>query len=43
MFAAGVDFLTSGNHIWDKKDLFDYMTVPADSHGRGRRVIRPAN
>ena len=21
MFAAGVDFITSGNHIWDKREF----------------------
>jgi metallophosphoesterase (TIGR00282 family) len=32
----GVDILTSGNHIWDKKEIIEYM--------RGEsRLIRPAN
>jgi len=35
--------ITTGNHIWDKKEIFEYMTVPEESHGRGRRVLRPAN
>jgi metallophosphoesterase (TIGR00282 family) len=35
--------ITTGNHIWDKREIFEYMTVPADSHERGRRVLRPAN
>jgi 2',3'-cyclic-nucleotide 2'-phosphodiesterase len=43
IFDLGAHVITTGNHIWDKKEIFEYMTVPADSHGRGRRVIRPAN
>lgn len=36
LFALGVDCLTSGNHIWDKKDILPYMTEE-------RRLLRPAN
>jgi 2',3'-cyclic-nucleotide 2'-phosphodiesterase len=36
MFAAGVDFLTSGNHIWDKRE-FRGVLDETD------RIIRPAN
>jgi metallophosphoesterase (TIGR00282 family) len=43
IFDLGAHVITTGNHIWDKKEIFEYMTVPADSHERGRRVIRPAN
>ena len=43
LFDWGADVITTGNHVWDKKEIIDYMAVPADSHGRGRRVIRPAN
>ena len=43
LFALGAHVITTGNHIWDKKEIFEYMAVPADSHGRGRRVLRPAN
>jgi metallophosphoesterase (TIGR00282 family) len=32
----GVDVLTSGNHIWDKKEIFPYL----DKHSR---ILRPAN
>jgi metallophosphoesterase (TIGR00282 family) len=39
----GAHVITTGNHIWDKREIFEYMTVPADSHERGRRVLRPAN
>ena len=43
LFDLGAHVITTGNHIWDKKEIVEYMTVPADSHARGRRVLRPAN
>jgi metallophosphoesterase (TIGR00282 family) len=43
LFDLGAHVITTGNHIWDKREIFEYMTVPADSHERGRRVLRPAN
>jgi 2',3'-cyclic-nucleotide 2'-phosphodiesterase len=36
LFAAGADVLTSGNHIWDKKQVMEYLD-------REPRVLRPAN
>src|SRR5205809_4998671 len=32
----GVDVMTSGNHIWDKKEALDYI-------GTESRLLRPAN
>ena len=44
LFDLGADVLTTGNHVWDKRELIDYMnSVPADSQDRPRRVLRPAN
>jgi 2',3'-cyclic-nucleotide 2'-phosphodiesterase len=43
LFDLGAHVITTGNHIWDKKEIFEYMAVPAESHARGRRVLRPAN
>ncbi len=43
IFDLGAHVITTGNHIWDKKEIFEYMTVSADSHVRGRRILRPAN
>ncbi|MGA8042688.1 MAG: TIGR00282 family metallophosphoesterase [Terracidiphilus sp.] len=44
LFDLGADVLTTGNHIWDKRELQDYLTsVPQDSKARPRRVLRPAN
>ena len=36
LFQYGVDVLTSGNHIWDKKEIYDYLP-------RQQRLLRPAN
>jgi metallophosphoesterase (TIGR00282 family) len=36
LLEAGVDVLTSGNHIWDKKEALDYIGVEP-------RLLRPAN
>ena len=43
IFDLGAHVITTGNHIWDKREIFEYMTVPEGSHERGRRVVRPAN
>ena len=41
---SGADAITTGNHVWDKKELIEYVqSVPAESDDRPRRVIRPAN
>src|SRR6202023_2203346 len=36
LLAWGVDVMTSGNHIWDKKEALDYI-------GAESRLLRPAN
>jgi len=44
LFDLGAHVLTTGNHIWDKREIIDYLgSVPAESHERPRRIIRPAN
>jgi metallophosphoesterase (TIGR00282 family) len=43
IFDMGAHVITTGNHIWDKREIFEYMIVPACSHERGRRILRPAN
>jgi 2',3'-cyclic-nucleotide 2'-phosphodiesterase len=43
-FELGADVLTTGNHVWDKRELMDYLnSVPATSKEHARRVLRPAN
>jgi metallophosphoesterase (TIGR00282 family) len=36
LFGHGLDVLTSGNHIWDKREIYDYFP-------RQPRLLRPAN
>jgi len=43
LFDLGAHVITTGNHFWDKRELLDYLKVPADSHDRARRILRPAN
>ena len=35
LFDLGADVMTTGNHVWDKRELLDYLTsVPAESQER---------
>ncbi|HZB87056.1 MAG TPA: TIGR00282 family metallophosphoesterase [Terracidiphilus sp.] len=43
LFDLGADVMTTGNHVWDKRELLEYLAVPADSQARARRILRPAN
>src|SRR5436189_1841374 len=36
LFDWGIDVLTSGNHIWDKKEVLPYLS-------KNSRILRPAN
>lgn len=36
LFSSGVDVITSGNHIWQKKEIFSYFDTQ-------ERLLRPAN
>ena len=36
LFRYGIDVITSGNHIWDKKDIYNYFPHQP-------RLLRPAN
>jgi len=36
LFAAGVDCVTTGNHIWDKREIVSYIE-------RDQRLLRPIN
>ena len=50
LFDLGADVLTTGNHVWDKRELIDYLnSAAADSHERrapraaaGQLSTRPA-
>ncbi len=49
LFDLGAHVLTTGNHIWDKREIVDYLksvppgTTGPDSTVRARRILRPAN
>ncbi len=36
LFGYGIDVLTTGNHVWDKREIYDYLP-------REPRLLRPAN
>jgi metallophosphoesterase (TIGR00282 family) len=36
LFGQGVDVITSGNHVWDKREALDYIKIEP-------RLLRPAN
>jgi 2',3'-cyclic-nucleotide 2'-phosphodiesterase len=36
LFELGIDVITTGNHVWDKRELYDYFA-------RQLRLLRPAN
>ena len=36
LFAAGIDVLTTGNHVWDKREIIDYIAQEP-------RLLRPLN
>lgn len=42
-FELGADVLTTGNHVWDKKEINDYLASGANNGSSARRVLRPAN
>lgn len=41
LFEQGISVLTTGNHVWDKREIMDYVNQ-VDGH-QARRLIRPAN
>lgn len=51
--SSGIDCFTSGNHIWDKKDIYDYIesaenllrpiNYPKGTHGRGSQIFEVRN
>jgi metallophosphoesterase (TIGR00282 family) len=36
LFSLGIEVLTTGNHVWDKKEIYEYLP-------RQPRLLRPAN
>jgi 2',3'-cyclic-nucleotide 2'-phosphodiesterase len=42
LFDLDIDVITTGNHVWDKREILEYFDT-ANGHGPARRVLRPAN
>lgn len=44
LLEMGIEVLTTGNHVWDKKEIIDYMrSADGDAKSAARRLLRPAN
>lgn len=49
LLESGIDLLTSGNHIWDRKDIFNYiegadylirpLNYPTETPGQGSKIV----
>ncbi len=43
-FDLGIDVLTTGNHVWDKREIVDYFNAAVNEpYSPARRVLRPSN
>ena len=43
-FDLGVDVITTGNHVWDRRELVDYFhAAVGEPYSPARRILRPAN
>jgi metallophosphoesterase (TIGR00282 family) len=44
LFELGIDVITTGNHIWDKREIVDFFHMAdGNPHSPSRRLLRPAN
>lgn len=44
LLELGIEVLTTGNHVWDKKEIIEYMrSADGDARSAARRLLRPAN
>ncbi len=44
LFDLGIDVITTGNHVWDKREIVEYFeSADGNQHSPARRVLRPAN
>lgn len=43
-FEMGIEVITTGNHIWDKREIIDYFqSANGNPFSPARRLLRPAN
>jgi metallophosphoesterase (TIGR00282 family) len=44
LFDLNIAVLTTGNHVWDKREIIEYFqSANGNPHSPARRVLRPAN
>ena len=44
LFETGIEVLTTGNHIWDKREIIEYFeSANGNPYSPARRLLRPAN
>jgi metallophosphoesterase (TIGR00282 family) len=44
LFDLGIDVMTTGNHVWDKREIVEYFEMAdGNPHSPARRLLRPAN
>ena len=44
LFDLGIDVMTTGNHVWDKREIIEYFQMAdGNPHSPARRLLRPAN
>lgn len=44
LFEMGIEVITTGNHIWDKREIIEYFeSADGNPYSPARRLLRPAN
>ena len=44
LFDLNIQVLTTGNHVWDKREIIDFFQMAdGNAHSPSRRLLRPAN
>ena len=44
LFDLGIDVMTTGNHVWDKREIIEYLQMAdGNPHSPARRLLRPGN
>src|SRR6476646_2833369 len=44
LFELGIDVITTGNHVWDKREIVEYFDVMrGNPQDQANRLLRPAN
>ena len=44
LFDLGIDVMTTGNHVWDRREIIEYFHMAdGNPHSPARRLLRPTN